>query len=169
MAGRRVVVDGLNLAYWCGAPPTLRLPLALIAALLRRGDDARIWFDASAPHRLAAEAETWAALAAHPEHFAQVPSGRSADAPMLREARDAGATLVSRDRFHEHRRRFRRLIDDPARLVDGHVAGDRLRVPALAIDTALPATAALAWAQLRALLAPAPRARGASAISGPRA
>ena len=43
-----VWVDALNLGYWCGAPPSLRIPLTALQGLLAQGRPATLVFDASA-------------------------------------------------------------------------------------------------------------------------
>lgn len=133
-------------------PPSLRLPVALMARLLQDGRAASLYFDASAPHALKHEAGLYAELMRHPAQCIQVPSGRSADGEMLRRARASGGCILSRDHFRDHRRRYRKLIDDPARLIPGCVAEDHLLLPGLALRLPLPASAAEAWSQLQALL-----------------
>ena len=150
---RRILLDAQNIAWWRGAPPSLRLPLALMAALLEAGDEVLAVFDASARHQLAPERETYEALLRHPRHFVEVPSGRRADGELLRRARAGGGLIVSRDRYRDHRRRYRKLIDDPARLLAGHVHEDRVLVPLLGVAAELPATAGGAWQRLAPLLA----------------
>jgi hypothetical protein len=142
----RVLVDALNVAFWCGDPPSLRLPLALLAALRAEGYDAILVFDANAKYQLANDGEVYAQLSARADLCVEVPSGRRADDVMLRDARDTGGAIVTRDRFRDYRQRYRKLIDDPARVFGGTVREDRLRVPALKLDVALPASAAQAWA-----------------------
>jgi hypothetical protein len=135
-----ICVDALNVAYWCGSPPDLRLPLTLMAALLDRGHRVQLYFDASAPHQLKDEDRLIyeQLLQQRASHVIQVPSGRRADGVLLKHARSSGASIVSRDRFRDHRARFRKLIDDPARLFGGAVSQDVLHVPALGIEAALP-------------------------------
>lgn len=149
-ASAAVLIDGLNVAYWCGAPPSLRLPLSLLHALLNTDHTCLLCFDASTPYQLPAEERPiWQALIAHPALAMQVPSGQSADDFLLRLARDCGGRILSRDRFRDHRRKFRRLIADPTRRIDGAVEADTLRVPALDLATPLSASAADAWARLQ--------------------
>lgn len=138
MKAREVLVDALNVAWWCGAPPSLRLPVALLTELLRRGDSAWLYFDASAPHQLAHERADYDALVEMRDHVLEVPSGTPADRVLLRHARDRSARIVSRDRFRDHRVRFRRIIDDPARVLPGHVEADTLCVPGLGLRAPLP-------------------------------
>jgi hypothetical protein len=146
-----ILVDGLNVAYWCGAPAGLRLPLILMTALIERGEPALLCFDASTPHRLTAEDRAvYDELTAGSAFLIEVPSGKPADRIMLRHARLHDGRIVTRDKFADHRRRYRRLVDDPARLLSGYVAQDVLHVPALSIETALPASAREAWLRLRA-------------------
>lgn len=145
-------IDGLNLAYWCGQPPSLRLPLALLVQMLEAGHPATLYFDASTRYQVPAEAESYVRVLQFPASIIEVPSGRTADAVMLKQARDAGARVISRDRFRDHRRRFRRLIDDPARMLSGMVYDDCLRVPALELIVPLPATVDEALMRLVALL-----------------
>ncbi|WP_428311798.1 NYN domain-containing protein [Hydrocarboniphaga sp.] len=150
--GRRVFIDALNLAYWCGMPPSLRFPLALMRQLLANGDQAFLYFDASARHALKHEGEIYQQLLQYPRPCIEVPAGRTADGVMLRYARIGGASIVSRDRYRDYRSRFRKLIDDPTRLLPGFVADDLLQVPALELAAPVPATAELAWQQLQPLL-----------------
>lgn len=149
---RRFLIDALNVAYWCGNPPSLRLPISLMTHLLQQGHGVRLYFDASARYALKHEAELYAQLMQHPRHCIEVPSGRSADGAMLREARASGACIVSRDHFRDHRRRYRKLIDDPARVLPGWVAEAQLLVPALALAADLPVSAQAASQALQPLL-----------------
>ncbi|HKY91330.1 MAG TPA: hypothetical protein VJM11_09835 [Nevskiaceae bacterium] len=149
----RVLIDALNVAYWCGEPPTLRVPLALAVALLASGVEAILYFDANAKYRLPDEGDVYARLVAFGSLCVEVPSGRRADGVMLRDARDTGAVIVTRDRFRDHRQRYRKLIDDPSRVVGGTVRDDRVRVPSLDLDAPLPASAEAAWIALEALIA----------------
>jgi len=143
-----LLIDALNVAYWCGTPPSLRLPLTLLAGARAAGHDAELVFDASAPYRLAAEADLYRALLQLPSRVTVVPSGRSADGVLLRQARLGGGSVISNDRYRDHRRRYRTLIDDPARLLSGSVRDDRIEVQALALLLPLPATALQALAAL---------------------
>lgn len=152
MTTREVLIDALNVAWWCGDPPTLRLPVALLVELLSRGRSACLYFDASAPHQLAHERADYDALFAFPELVVQAPIGRTADGILLRHARDRDAHIVSRDRFRDHRVRYRRIIDDPQRVIGGHVEPDVLRVPELGLAALLPATSGDAIDALRRLI-----------------
>ena len=149
-----ILIDALNVAYWCGDPPSLRLPLALVAALLERRVPVRLYFDASARYRLVADAGLYAQLLQQTPIFIEVPSGRRADGEMLRYARTHGACMVSRDRFRDYRSRYRRLIDDPARRIEGAVEEEALRLPALGLRVPVPASAQEAWDEVRARLHP---------------
>ena len=149
---RRVFIDALNLAYWCGAPPSLRVPMAAMTGLLRAGLPTSMVFDASARYRLGDEAALCARLLRYPEQVIEAPSGLPADRLMLRRATRLGARVLSRDRYRDHRRRHRRLIDDPARLIAGGVREDRLSLPMLGLILDLPATALAAWDALEPLL-----------------
>lgn len=152
-APRRIFIDALNVAYWCGTPPSLRFPLALLTHLLAHGHETILYFDASARHRLGDEAGLYALLMRLPGLAVEVPSGRSADRGMLRQATSAGGCVISRDRYRDHRTRYRKLIDDPNRLIPGTVAEDRLRLPLLSLDVPLPASTQEAYAQLQLLMA----------------
>ncbi len=145
---RRFLIDALNVAYWCGTPPSLRLPLALMHQLLSAGHEALMVFDASAPYQLRHEAALYAQLMQQPGFAMQVPSGRSADGELLRRARASGACLISRDGYRDHRRRYRKLIDDRTRRLAGHVAADQLVLPTLPLSVPLPASAEAAWLAL---------------------
>ncbi len=130
-----LLIDALNVAYWRGAPPSLRLPLALAVALLKARRRVRLVFDASTPFRLPeAEQAPYQRLIAEPTLAVPVPSGVPADRQLLRLARAGGAVIVSRDRFRDHRARYRRLIDDPARLLDGYASEALLTLPRLGLD-----------------------------------
>lgn len=151
-AAPQLFIDALNVAYWCGKPASLRVPIALLAQLLIQGRSARLCFDASAPYQLQHEAGLYARLKQQQRYLIEVPSGIPADRVMLKQATSSGASILSRDRFRDHRRRYRRLIDDPARLISGHIQNDRLLVPALALDASLPPSIEAAWQQLEPLL-----------------
>ncbi|WP_022978359.1 NYN domain-containing protein [Nevskia ramosa] len=145
---RPLFVDALNVAYWCGQPPSLRLPITLIAGLLAAGHDALLCFDASARYQLKVDAAAYAKLIQLDGLAFEVPSGIPADRVLLKQANAANGAILSRDHFRNHRRRYRRLIDDPARVIAGYVRNDRLLLPALALDLPLPATTEQAWALL---------------------
>jgi hypothetical protein len=145
-------IDALNLAYWCSRTPSLRLSLALAAHLFTQGHRAALYFDASARYKLADETELYAELMQYPTFCVEVPKGIPADREMLKQANRQGACIVSRDKFRDHRKRYRRLIDDPTRLFSGAVSNDRLLIPNLSIDISLPASAAAAWSGLQPLL-----------------
>ena len=129
------------------------MPLALAEHLLAQGHRTTLYFDASARHKLGSEAELYAELMRHPMLCVEVPKGIPADREMLRQANRQSACIVSRDKFRDHRKRYRRLIDDPARLFSGAVSNDRLLIPNLCIDIALPGSAVAAWSTLQPLLA----------------
>lgn len=137
---RPLFVDALNVAYWCGQPPSLRVPIALITGLLAAGHEAVLCFDASARYQLKDDAEHYQRLIQLDGIAFEVPSGIPADRILLRQANARGGIILSRDRFRDHRRRYRRLIDDPARVLAGQVRNDRLLLPALALDLPLPAS-----------------------------
>ena len=148
----RWLIDALNVAYWCGSPPSLVLPIALLAQLLRAGCNAQMVFDASARYQLAGETVIYTQLIQRPTWAIEVPSGRTADGVMLRQARTSGGGILSRDRFRDHRRRFRKLIDDPTRLVAGHVTDETLIIPLLSLHAPLPRSTRDALAELEALM-----------------
>lgn len=148
----QLFLDGLNLAYWRGNPPSLRLPLTLMPALMARGHAPRLFFDASAPHRLGEEAVLYAELLRHPRWFVEARAGIPADRLLLRQARDHGASILSRDHYQDHRRRHRRLIDAPGRVLGGWADAQSIRVPALDLELPLPDSAQAAWTALRPLL-----------------
>jgi hypothetical protein len=148
LAQRLLLIDAMNVAYWCGQPPSLRFPLSLLNHRLAAGLPALLYFDASARYRLKTEAAIYDALAPYTELFVEVPSGRTADGVMLRHARARGGCIVSRDRYRDYRSRYRKLIDDPTRLLTGAVSNERLYVPALAIGVAVAASADEALQQL---------------------
>ena len=72
---------------------------------------------------------------------------------MLKHATSSGACVVSRDKYRDYRQRYRKLIDDPARLMSGEVKDDRVLVPLLALSAPLPSSAHEAWEDLEPLLA----------------
>lgn len=148
-APRRVLVDALNVAHWCGRRPELRLPLALLAALQGQGLAACLYFDASARHRFAGDTESYTALRQFGSLCIEVPARRTADGALLRDARATGARIVSRDHFGDHRRRYRKLIDEPGRVLTGFVRDDALQLPELQLHMPLPTSAAQALALLQ--------------------
>lgn len=129
-----VLIDGLNVAYWRGAPPSLFLPLSVAAALHRHGHRVRLVFDASTPHRVPAEQREVYAAMLRSGQAEQTPSGVPADRHLLKLARATGAAIVSRDHFRDHRARYRKLVDDPERRLDGFVDDDVVRIPGLAAE-----------------------------------
>lgn len=149
-AAMPILVDASNVAWWAGAPPSLRLPAALLWHLRCAGADIQLVFDASARHHLAHEAQAYAALLALPG-CTEVARGRRADGELLRQARKRGGLIVSRDRFRDHRRRYRKLIDDRQRVIDGMCVSGRIVIPALGIDVPLSPTAGDAVALLLTL------------------
>lgn len=138
-ANAPLLIDGLNVAYWGGPPPTLRLPFALFHALRQQGASVFLVFDASTAYRCPAEevAAYHQALANCPD-VVRVPSGQSADRWLLRRATQTGGRIISRDHFGDHRRRHRRLIDDPARRLEGFVQGETLHLPAIEVVVLVP-------------------------------
>lgn len=145
-----VWVDALNLGYWCGAPPSLRIPLTALQGLLVQGRPATLVFDASAVHQLPpTEREMYAALLAQPAWCIQVPSGSSADVYLLEAAKADGGVIVSRDRFRDHRRRFRSIVHAARRRLDGYVAQDQLHIERLELCVALPTESDQAWERLQ--------------------
>lgn len=146
--------------------PTLRLPLALTAQLLADGHTALMIFDASTRHRLPAEER------AHYEQLLQetgcaieAPSGRSADGLLLKQARATGASIVSRDHYAEHRRRYRKLIDDTDRLHAGWVRDGCVNVPSLALSAPLAESTEAALQQLRRQLQSLPAFNGSAVVA----
>jgi Zc3h12a-like Ribonuclease NYN domain len=138
-------LDGLNIAYWSGPPPSLRLPVTLATGLRAAGYAVTVVFDASAIHHWPQQAALYSALLTS-SAVRQVPSRQPADCLLLREARHSGGVVVSRDGFKDHRRRYRRLIDDPARRWSGFVRDDHLHLPALELCLPLPGSAEAAVA-----------------------
>lgn len=133
----RIFIDALNLAYWCGPPAGLRIPATALIALLSRGRRATLYFDASAPYRIPTEIELYRRFLQRADRCVEVPAGRPADRMILRLATTARGCVLSRDRYRDHRRRYRRLIDDADRLVSGYIQNDRLQVPGLGLDVPL--------------------------------
>ncbi len=143
--GRRYfLLDALNLAYWCGSPPSLRIPLSVFGALRASGHTARLIFDASARYQLDAEADLYTALLKFPDDVAEMPAGQPADRELIKRARESGGIIVSRDKFRDQRKKFRKLIDDPDRLISGSVQDNQVRLPAIDLFAPLAATAAQA-------------------------
>lgn len=138
------VLDGLNLAYWAGLPPSLRVPLGLMAALLARGDRPFVVFDASARYQLPPDEQPSYANLLQSSWATEVPSGDSADGHLLKLAVDAGACVISRDRFREFRRKYRAVTRNPDRELDGTVHDDQIFVPGADLVAVLPASADLA-------------------------
>lgn len=129
----------------------------------------QLYFDANTRYRLGDERALYERLLEHSRFCVEVPSGKRADGLMLRAATAAGGLVVSRDKYRDFRKRYRRLIDDPARLLAGSAGGGRLRVPGLGVDLPLPVSAEAAWAGLEASLLTLTQAAQASrAGPGPR-
>ncbi len=132
-----VVVDALNLAYWCGNPPSLRVPLTVLSGLIDQGHSPVLYFDASTRYRLVHEVDRYEELLSFPQFAVEVPAGKSADGQMLKHARATGGCILSRDMFRDHRKRYRKLIDDSTRLFPGFVSDDRVIIQALSLDVPL--------------------------------
>ena len=132
-----VLIDGLNVAYWLGRPPSIELPAALAEALRQRGHDVKMIFDASTPHRLPETEHGVYATLLQTGQALQTAKGIPADRQLLRLARRLGALVVSRDSFRNHRSRYRRLIDEPGRLLGGFVENGTLSVPGLEVTAPL--------------------------------
>ena len=138
------VLDGMNLAYWAGLPPSLRVPLGLMAALLARGDRPFAVFDANARYQLPPDEQPCYAVLLQSPLATEVPSGDSADGHLLKLAVDAAACVISRDRFREFRRKYRSVTRNPYRRLDGTVRDDQIFVPGAHLVASLPASADLA-------------------------
>lgn len=151
-----VFVDALNVAYWCGDPPSLRIPLSLMSGLLAGGYSVILFFDASARSRLAHEEVVYAQLLQHPVFFIEAPVQKTADEVMLRHATATGACIVTKDLYRDHRKRYRKLIKAPGRLLAGLVQDDRVRIPAWALELPLASSANEAWRQLESWLGSSP-------------
>jgi L-alanine-DL-glutamate epimerase-like enolase superfamily enzyme len=142
-----VVIDAMNLAYWCGAPPSLRIALSVAAALRARGQTLRLFFDANAAYVFPEqERALYAGLLAQCDFVTQAPSGSDADPLLLRYARDCNGVIISRDHYKDHRKRFRRLIKAPERRVQGFVQEDVVTIEALGLHAPLLGVAQLAHA-----------------------
>lgn len=151
------LLDALNIAWWCGAPPSLRLPLAIARGLIRAGKPPLLVFDASTRHQLPeTEHAVLAGLLDRPQLALQVASGEHADGVLLAQAKAVGGIVISRDRFRDHRRKYRAIVRNPERRIDGFVSDDVIRVPALSLAEPLPATAAAAWRDVLAVIGDAP-------------
>ena len=146
---RVFIIDGLNLAYWCGSPPALRIPLSLLASLLEAGHAARAIFDASARYQLRAELGCYEQLLNCSQLAIEVPSGQPADRELIKQARACGGAIISRDKFRDHRKKFRKLIDDPERLLSGRVFNELLELPALGPGVPLEPSANKALARVQ--------------------
>ncbi|MEN8821632.1 MAG: hypothetical protein ABF271_11055 [Abyssibacter sp.] len=145
-------MDALNVAYWCGSPPTLRLPLGLAIGLLGQGYRVGLIFDASARYQMpASEHAVYGQLLQYPALALQVPSGSSADRQLLTQAKTLQAAVISRDRFRQHRPKFRSIVGSPTRSLSGGVLGDQIHLPQLGFSGLLPADIEQAWAAWRAL------------------
>lgn len=142
---RHIWIDALNVAYWCGVPPSLRFPMSLAAGLMQSGYIPRLYFDANAPYVFTADAEHYRRLLETiPSLVIQVPSGKRADGLMLKEANAQRGRVISRDKYRDYRRKYRRLIDDPARLIPGEVRNERIAVPDLPLECCVYATTSAA-------------------------
>jgi len=142
-------IDALNVAYWFGAPPILRIPLSLLSGLLAAGYKAQLVFDASAPHQLADSNPIYSELLKHSAYCLQVPSGHSADSYLLQQARQHNGCIISRDRFKEYHKQYRSIIHRPERLISGFVDNDQIILPTVDFSALLSSSDSAAWEQLR--------------------
>ena len=133
-------IDGSNLLWW-DSRNGLRLDIVLSLAreLKARGADYRVFFDASAPHKLREkgrpgdERRYEEILRQRPDRFVQVPAGTEADAFILMKAdRDARAVVVSQDRFRD-REAIYPWVRDPARCLTGMALDGMLLFPKIGL------------------------------------
>lgn len=122
LEGRRVLVDGANVALAVRRQPSFAAVFAVIRAAVRAGarhDDIDVLFDSSFRGRLNGKMlrDFRAAEASH--RWRQAPSGTPADELLLfRAAADLTAVVVSNDCFRDHGPRFEILAMERRLRVD---------------------------------------------------
>lgn len=140
-----VVIDGLNVCYWSGAEkrePALTIVLTVCVELARQHISFFVFFDANTPHLLREAGDNTSLevykhlLAKWPALFSEVPGRIKADEFILQKAHSDNAFIVSNDQYRDYMDAYPWVVSD-GRLVKGTVAGDRVLIPALGIDSAV--------------------------------
>ena len=128
LAGRRVLVDGSNMAFAGGKQPRLRVLEAVVAALRAAGASVvEVICDATLRHKFREHAPTEVAAfeqAVDEGRFGQAPPGHPADEVLLvRLHAVPDALLASNDSFTKDERRFA-PADLPARQIKLYASDD---------------------------------------------
>jgi hypothetical protein len=138
-----VVIDGLNVCYWSGAEkrePELTIVLTICVELARRHIPFFVFFDANTPHRLREAGDntspdvykrlldSWSTL------FSEVPGRIKADEFILQKAHGDNAFIVSNDQYRNYVDAYPWVVSDD-RLIKDTVAGDRVFIPTLGVDS----------------------------------
>ncbi|WP_298258769.1 hypothetical protein [uncultured Litoreibacter sp.] len=105
-----ILIDGSNLLYWEGPPPTLDPVLAAVQLLEARGLEPYVMFDASVGHRIGRrylDADALAPMIGLPASRVGVADKQvQADGVLLQAARDRGAKVITNDLFRDWAKRF---------------------------------------------------------------
>jgi Zc3h12a-like Ribonuclease NYN domain len=117
-----IVVDGSNVMHWKDNRPSLETLREVLAELRRNGFAPGIVFDANAGYKLADaykhEYAMGKMLGLAREDVMVVSKGQSADPIILAAARDAGARIVTNDRYRDWSETFPE-VTAPGHLVRG--------------------------------------------------
>ena len=141
-AGRVIVIDGSNVMHWNGGGPHIDTVRAVVNHLSALGFSPGGVFDANAGHILTGKYRHHAALGAMlglPEDRVMVvDKGTPADPIILAAAHDAGAQIVTNDRYRDWAETHA-LVRETGRLVRGGYSGGKLWLDA-SLEVVLAAT-----------------------------
>lgn len=128
-SGRAIVVDGSNVMHWNGGEPQLETVRAVVDHLATLGFSPGVVFDANAGHILTGKYRHHGAMGSllglPEDRVMVVDKGTPADPIILAAAQDAGAQIVTNDRYRDWAETHA-LVREPGRLVrggfrDGHL------------------------------------------------
>ena len=105
-----ILIDGSNVMYWDGPPPTLEPVHEAAQLLIEKGYAPHVMFDANAGHLVFGgykhDHELAQMLGLTFDQVVVVDKGVEADPHLLRMARDLGAKVVTNDLFRDWAKKF---------------------------------------------------------------
>jgi Zc3h12a-like Ribonuclease NYN domain len=120
--GRVIVIDGSNVMHWNGGEPQLETVRAVVDHLATLGFSPGVVFDANAGHILTGKYRHHAAMGSllglPEDRVMVVDKGTPADPIILAAAEDAGAQIVTNDRYRDWADAHT-WLREPGRLVRG--------------------------------------------------
>ncbi len=140
--GKPIVVDGSNVMHWKDGTPQIGTLRDVVTHLTQRGYSPGVVFDANAGHILTGRYQHHRAmgrlLGLPEDRVMVVDKGSPADPIILAAAADAGAQIVTNDRYRDWADTHA-LVREPGRLVRGGYADGKLWLDS-ALDTSHLAT-----------------------------